>query len=236
MAALTVRAGLPLVLALPIGVVVGAAVGAISGFVVAYPRATSFIITLGMATLIGGLVSLYTKDQVILGVRQSMVNFGTLNWLGVPRPVWLLVVVALAVAYLLRYTALGRQLLSIGSNPRAATLVGIRVPLVVLLSFVVTGALAALAGELELARTGGDPQLGPGGGVPRLDDDPPGPVQRSGDDRRRVLRRGVGQRADAGRRGQLGRSAVQRHRSGRGGRDLHGARPPAGRPAVYHRR
>jgi ribose transport system permease protein len=161
-AALTVRAGLPLVLALPIGVVVGAAVGAISGFVVAYLRANSFIITLGMATLIGGLVSLYTKDQVILGVRQSMVNFGTLNWLGMPRPVWLLVVVALAVAYLLRYTAFGRQLLSIGSSPRAATLVGIRVPLVVLLSFVVTGALAALAGELELAWTGGDPQIGPG--------------------------------------------------------------------------
>jgi Branched-chain amino acid transport system / permease component len=195
-----------------------------------------------MATLIGGLVSLYTKDQVILGVRQSMVNFGTLNWLAVPRPVWLLVVVA--VAYLLRYTAFGRQLLSIGSNPRAATLVGIRVPLVVLLSFVVTGALAALAGELELARTGQrrSPNRlrihapGPGNGVPRLDDDPPGPVQRSGDDHRRVLRRGVGQRADAGRRGRLGRSAVRRHRRGRGGRNLHGARPPAGRPAVYHRR
>ena len=162
-AALTVRAGLPVVLALPLGVGLGGAVGAVSGFVVAYLRANSFIITLGMATLIGGVVSLYTKDQVILGVPQSMVNFGTLNWLGVPRPVWLLAVVALCVAYLLRYTVYGRHLLSIGANPRAARLVGIRVELVILLSFVVAGALAAVAGELELARTGsGDPQIGPG--------------------------------------------------------------------------
>lgn len=162
-AALTVRAHLPPALALPIGVGIGAAVGAVSGFVVAYLRANSFIITLGMATLIAGLVSLYTKDQVILGVPQSMVNFGTLNWLGVPRPVWLLVVVALLVGYLLRYTVYGRHLLSIGANSRSALLVGIRVPLVLLLSFVVSGALAAVAGELELARTGsGDPQIGPG--------------------------------------------------------------------------
>ena len=162
-AALTVRAGLPVFAALPLGVALGAVTGAVSGLVIAYLRANSFIITLGMATLIAGLVSLYTRDQVILGIPQSMVNFGTLNWLGIPRAVWLLIVVALLVAYRLRYTVYGRRLLSIGSNPRATMLVGIRVQRVVLLSFVVAGALAAVAGELELARTGsGDPQIGPG--------------------------------------------------------------------------
>jgi ribose transport system permease protein len=162
-AALTHRAGLPLIVALPAGVALGAAVGAVSGFIVAYLRAGSFIITLGMATFIAGLVSLYTKDQVILGIPQSMVDFGTLNWLGVPRPVWLLLIMALLVAYLLRYTVFGRHLVSIGSNTRSAALVGIRVPLVVMLSFVVAGAFAAVAGELELARTGsGSPQIGPG--------------------------------------------------------------------------
>jgi ribose transport system permease protein len=162
-AALTHRADLPLIVALPAGVALGAAVGSISGFIVAYLRAGSFIITLGMATLIGGVVSLYTKDQVILGIPQSMVDFGTLNWLGIPRPVWLLAVTALLVGYLLRYTVFGRHLVSIGSNARSAALVGIRVQLVVMLSFVVAGALSAVAGELELARTGsGSPQIGPG--------------------------------------------------------------------------
>jgi ribose transport system permease protein len=162
-AALIVRAGLPVPLALVAGVAMGAAVGAVNGYIVAYLRASSFIITLGMATLVGGLVSLYSKDQVILGIPQSMTNFGTLNWLGVPRVVWLLAVVALAIGYVLRHTIYGRRLLSVGANPRSARLVGIRVPLVVMMSFVLAGALAGVAGTVELARTGsGNPQVGSG--------------------------------------------------------------------------
>lgn len=162
-AALTTRAGLPVPVALVLGVALGAAVGAVNGFIVAYLRASSFIITLGMATLVGGLVSLYSKDQVILGVPQSLVDFGTLNWLGVPRVVWLLAAVAVVVGWLLRHTVLGRQLLSVGANPRAARLVGIPVQRVVLLSFVLAGALAGIAGAVLLARTGsGNPQVGSG--------------------------------------------------------------------------
>jgi ribose transport system permease protein len=162
-AALTVRAGLPVPVALAVGVGMGAIVGAVNGFIVAYLRASSFIITLGIATLVGGLVSLYSKDQVILGIPSSLTNFGTLNWLGIPRVVWLLAVVAVAVGYVLRHTIYGRRLLSVGANPRSARLVGIPVPLVVLLSFVLAGALAGIAGAVELARTGsGNPQVGPG--------------------------------------------------------------------------
>jgi ribose transport system permease protein len=162
-AALTARAHWPVPIAVVAGIGLGALVGVVNGYIVAYLRAGSFIITLGVATLVTGLVSLYSKDQVILGIPQGMVDFGTLNWLGIPRVVWLLSVVALVVAYLLRETVFGRHLLSIGSNPRSAALVGIRVPLVVMLSFVVAGALAGIAGTLELARTGsGNPQIGPG--------------------------------------------------------------------------
>jgi ribose transport system permease protein len=91
------------------------------------------------------------------------VNFGTLNWLGIPRVVWLLAAVALGIGYVLRHTVFGRQLLSVGANPRSARLVGISVPLVVLMSFVLAGALAGIAGTVELARTGsGNPQVGSG--------------------------------------------------------------------------
>lgn len=162
-AAMVTRADVPLVLAIVAGVGLGALVGAINGFVVAYLGASSFVITLGMATLVGGLVSLYSQGQVILGIPQQMVDFGTLHWLGVPRVVWLLAVVALAIAYVLRHTVYGRQLLSVGVNPRAARLVGIRVPRVALLSFVAAGGLAGVAGAVELARTGsGNPQVGAG--------------------------------------------------------------------------
>jgi ribose transport system permease protein len=162
-AALVVRAHVPVPLALVGGVALGALVGTVNGLIVAYLRASSFVITLGMATLVGGLVSLYSSDQVILGIPQSMVRFGTLNWLGVPRVVWLLAIVAGGVAYLLRHTVYGRRLLSVGASERAARLVGINVPRVIMLSFVAAGALAGLAGAVELARTGsGNPQVGPG--------------------------------------------------------------------------
>jgi ribose transport system permease protein len=162
-AALVVRAHVPVPVALVAGVGLGAAVGAVNGAIVAYLGASSFVITLGMATFVGGLVSLYSSDQVILGIPGSMVRFGTLNWLGVPRVVWLLALVAAAVAYVLRQTVYGRRLVSVGVSPSAARLVGIRVPRVVLLSFVIAGGLAGLAGAVELARTGsGNPQVGPG--------------------------------------------------------------------------
>ncbi len=147
--------------ALVAGISLGCGVGVINGYLVAYVGANSFIITLGASTLLTGLVSLYSGDQTIVNVPQPLLNFGNGYWLGIPRPAWLLAVVAGMVAYLLRHTVFGRQLLQIGSNPRSARLVGIRVRRLMLLAFVLAGVLAAVAGALELARTGsGDPQVG----------------------------------------------------------------------------
>ena len=161
MAKLTVDQGWAVIPALLAGLTVGCGVGVLNGYLVAYVGANSFIITLGASTLLTGLVSLYSSDQTIVNVPQSLLNFGNGYWLGIPRPTWLLAAVALVVAYLLRHTVFGRQLLQIGSNPRSAQLVGIRVRRLMLLAFVLAGVLAAVAGALELARTGsGDPQVG----------------------------------------------------------------------------
>jgi len=92
-----------------------------------------------------------------------MLSFGNGLWLGIPKPTWLLIVCALGVEYMLRFTVYGRQLVQIGSNARSARLVGIRVKRLMFTVFVVAGALAAVAGALQLARTGSaSPQLGPG--------------------------------------------------------------------------
>lgn len=160
-ASLTVNSGWDLWPALIAALLAGAAIGAVSGFVVAYIGANSFIITLGMSTLVAGIVSLFSHNNTIVGVPNGLLNFGNRNWLGIPRPTWLLIVVAVLVAYLLRYTVTGRQLVQIGSNERSARLVGIPVRRLVLLAFVLAGAVAAIAGALELARTGsGNPDSG----------------------------------------------------------------------------
>jgi ribose transport system permease protein len=62
--------------------------------------------------------------------------------------------VAVAVWYLLTQTVFGRNLSAIGSNEQSATLVGIKVPRVVFVSFLISGLLGSLAGMLLIANQG----------------------------------------------------------------------------------
>jgi ribose transport system permease protein len=153
-AALTVEAGVPLGIALAGGILLAALIGLISGAIVAYVRADPIVITLGTATFAAGIGALYTDNESIVGIPNDLVAFGGGLWLGIPRPIWLLVTVICFVGYLMRYTVLGRQLLMIGSNPDAAKLVGVRTQRLILVSFVLGAILYGVAGALLLARTG----------------------------------------------------------------------------------
>lgn len=157
------EASLPLAVSLVLGIGFAGIVGLVNGLIIAYIGANSFIITLGMATLVTGMVSLASNDQTIVGVPDAMTRFGSGNWLGVPWPVWLMLVVAVGCAYALGHTLIGRKATSVGANARAARLVGIRVERIVAGAFAVAGLLAGLAGALQLARSGAtNPQIGPG--------------------------------------------------------------------------
>lgn len=141
-----------------------AIVGIINGVLVAHVGVNSFITTLAAGTLIGGVVSLYTSDNVIItGISRKLTSFGSDNFLGMPWVVWIVIIIALALSFVLGWTVYGRQLSSIGASEAAARLVGIRVRRVVASSFVVSAVLAGIAGVLLLARTGaGNPQIGAG--------------------------------------------------------------------------
>jgi ribose transport system permease protein len=166
---LTVEAGAPVWLAFVVGPVAGGVVGATSGYVVAYLKTNSFIITLGVGTVIAGVVSYATNNQIITGAPASLVRIGTNSWLGVPYLAWILLLVALFVGWLLRSTLFGRRLTQVGSNSRAAHIVGVNVSRTILLGFVCAGSLAGLAGVLLFAQTGAaNPQVGAGYTLPAL--------------------------------------------------------------------
>lgn len=154
MAKLTTQWNLPLIVGIIGGIALGLVIGLINGVIIAYFNANSLVITLGMATLLAGIGTWWTGDLTLQGVPSALTDFGNLYWLGIPRPAWLLIVLALVVAYLLGLTVWGRQLLSVGSNESAARLVGMPVARTILLSFAASGAIAGLAGVLLLARTG----------------------------------------------------------------------------------
>jgi ribose transport system permease protein len=161
-AAFYAHAHVPLWAGIILGILVGAVFGLANGLLVVLLRVDSFIITLGTASAIFGLVIWYTNGQsIVLGIPQELLTFGGGNFLGVPDSVYVVAAFALLAWYLLEQTPYGRSLHAVGSNRAAARLVGIRVERTVFIAFILSGAAAGLAGVLLLASSGaGNPQIG----------------------------------------------------------------------------
>jgi ribose transport system permease protein len=153
--------GAPLWLAIVIALVLGMLIGALNGWLVAYVKVNAFITTLGVSSIILGLITLYSEGTSILVSHEGLTNLGSLNWLGLPRLVFIVVVLSALTYYLLEHTPFGRYLHSVGSNPTAARLVGLDVDRLTFFTFVLSSLLASIAGVLLLARNGSaDPALG----------------------------------------------------------------------------
>jgi len=163
-------AGTAVPLAILIGVAMGAGIGLANAFLVTRVGINGVIATLGVSTLIAGVIIQKTDGQaVVSNIPTSVTDFGTTNWLGIPKVAFGLALVALIVYYLLEQTPVGRQISAFGSNRSAAGLIGLRTKSLLALSFVVAGTLAGAAGVLYVARAGGaDPQIGEGFTLPAL--------------------------------------------------------------------
>jgi ribose transport system permease protein len=145
-----------LAVAIAAGMVFAVIVGMVIGVLVARVSANSFVITFGVATVLGGLVQWYTKSLPITSnISQGLQNFGSLNWVGVPRMTVVLIPIFAGAVILQDRTPYGRHLQAIGSNKRAAHLVGVRVGTTTFLSFVISALTAGVGGILLTARSGG---------------------------------------------------------------------------------
>ncbi|HET6391975.1 MAG TPA: ABC transporter permease [Blastococcus sp.] len=146
---------LPLGLAILVGVGLGVLIGFVNGLLVTRFGLNSFVTTLGMATLLAGLIQWYTGGQTILaGLDPRLGQFGSETLFGLPQVVYIVAVAALILWYLLAQTPFGRGLYAIGANPRSAALVGIRVRRATWTTFVLAGGVAGVVGVMALARTG----------------------------------------------------------------------------------
>jgi ribose transport system permease protein len=162
--------GSPVVVAILIGVGLGASIGLLNAIIVTRARVNAVIATLGMATIVDGVVNQKTNGiALVSNIPTSVVNFGSDDWLGIPKPAYALAVVAVCVYYTLDHTPAGRYLYALGSNAGAAKLVGLRTKLLLASTFVAAGALAGAAGVLEVTRAGGAaPTVGDGFTLPAL--------------------------------------------------------------------
>jgi ribose transport system permease protein len=154
-AALMAHAGVPLWVAVVIPIVAGACVGLLNGLFVTKFHMSPFVTTLGMATLLAGLIQWYTGGQTIVsGIDPAITRFGSSRILGLPTVVYVVLLVAVLAWYFLTHTPYGRSLYAIGSNASSAKLVGIRVERNVWWSFVVAAGISGAAGVMQLSRLG----------------------------------------------------------------------------------
>ncbi|HET7412292.1 MAG TPA: ABC transporter permease [Pararhizobium sp.] len=155
----------PMPIALPMVIGIGAVCGAISGVFIAFFRLPAFVITLAMMTAARGFALIMSNGQpIMLGkAGQALQKFGTSFTFGVPNPAIVMIVVFLLALVVVNLTRFGRLVKAVGSNEEAVRLSGISVPFYVLSVYVISGALAALAGMLITARSGvGSPSVGVG--------------------------------------------------------------------------
>lgn len=154
--------GTSIALAVALGVGLGILVGTINALLITRVGVNAVIATLGVSIILAGVVNQKTGGLSVTGdIPLGFSEFGSSNWLGIPKPAYVLALVAVAVYYLLCHTPYGRYLYAFGSNREAARLVGIRTKLTLGLTFVISGALAGAAGVLQVTRAGSaDPKVG----------------------------------------------------------------------------
>lgn len=143
-------------LLLPMAICIGALMGAINGFIVAFIGIPSLIATLGTLSLFRGLIYASANGrQISVGsVPNWLLSFVGSRPLGIPLLVVVGVVMVIAVGVVFRRTTFGRNLFAVGSSAQAAEFYGLPRKGTVLRAFVLSGALAAVAGTFLAGRAG----------------------------------------------------------------------------------
>ncbi|MCE0510761.1 ABC transporter permease [Microbacterium sp. KKR3/1] len=148
--------GIPIVIVVVAAVVFGALLGLINGALVAFAKVPAMVITLGTLYAYRGINVLWTgSDRVNASdMPKDFLALGTGQLVGIPILTIVALIVLAAAAWYMKNTRGGREYYAIGSDPAAAELYGLRVTRRVLTAFVVSGALAGLAGVFYAARYG----------------------------------------------------------------------------------
>jgi ribose transport system permease protein len=157
------KSGLPIPLAIVVAMVAATTAGLVNGILLTYFRASSLIATLATGSVLLGLTYWYTGGETLFSnIPVRFTHIARDSALGVQLPIFYAAALALVTGFVLTFTLLGRRLHAVGGNRKAAPLVGIRVPRVIIFAFMASGLMAGIAGVVIGSQLGtGDPALGP---------------------------------------------------------------------------
>jgi len=165
--AFAVNAGAPPPAALAAGILCGGLIGFVNGGLITTLRLVPFIVTLGMMGIARGVAKWMAGNQKIdaplTWINGLMAKSPRPSWLLLAPGVWLMIVFAVLMAFVLRRTVFGRHVFAIGSNEATARLCGIRTRRAKVLIYALSGLFCGLAGVMEYSRlTVGDPTVAVG--------------------------------------------------------------------------
>ena len=146
--------GIPMEYGVLIGIavalIVAALIGLFSGYLLTVIKMPSFIITLGLYTLVFGIAGVICKGFQIITLPEWFGEIGSGQIFGViPIPAVILLVVFAIVFILMNYMKFGRSIYAVGGNVESARLSGVNVKFVKTAALVIVQVLAALGGILE---------------------------------------------------------------------------------------
>jgi rhamnose transport system permease protein len=142
--------GIPVILALVLGMGLGAVLGSFNSLIITYGKVPPIIATLGTLSVFRGMVFFYSQGSWVnaFELPKSFKSFALATPLVLPNLVIVAILIALIVYFFLNHTRTGRNIYAVGSNPEAAQFAGIRPQRIIFLVYVLSGIAAGLAGVL----------------------------------------------------------------------------------------
>lgn len=148
------QAGMPIIVSVIGGCLVGIAIGFFNGFIIAKAKLAPFIVTLATMTIVRSLVIFFANGSSIIGDPKSpFTHIGNGRLFGfLPIPV-LIFIIMIALCYvLLQKTKFGRYVFSIGGNEQTAVYSGINVDWIKIITYMLIGLTVGIASIIETAR------------------------------------------------------------------------------------
>ena len=147
------QAGIPMPVAIGIGLAAGVIMGVINGVMIIGLQLPSIIVTIGTLTLYRGLAQVIAGDKSIR-VPDWFIGINDVLVAGVPAPVIIFVLLSIILGLVLGTTIFGRQIYLIGTNEVAARHAGVRSKRIKMILFILMGLASAVAGLMTASRLG----------------------------------------------------------------------------------
>jgi simple sugar transport system permease protein len=141
-----------ILLAIAAGLLVSTLIGLLNGFLIARVNVSAILATLGTMILLNGLAIVLTKGYVISGFPKPVLFIGNGLVLGIPMPMIIFIVCAVAMVLVLNRTPLGVNIYMIGSNPTACYFAGVNNAGVLLKTYLISGLYSGIAAIIMISR------------------------------------------------------------------------------------